>query len=332
MDRSKFPIVIAGAIVLVLLGTAIVAFQLGAVVKAQEGTPSQQSAEAGMTPMLLQYQGRLSDPDSGKPVEDGSYTMVLRLYSAASGGKPLWAEAKDVTVQDGLFSTVLGDSTPLNQNLFNGRTLWLGIKVGADEEAEPRQQVLPVAYAVGLLPGAVIEADGKTAALTVNNDGSGQALHAEGPVVIDGNLAVNGRLSGDHAADASAHHKRYTDDEAISAALSSSEIVTQYEFEDHIYGGMHNGRAIAYGSIDQFGNVHSATGNVSSKWVKIGNTEYYEITIDGHTYDQRYYVTTGTSIFGIVNAWDLDGMLAVGISHPNGQAIKQDSHFVTFKP
>ena len=53
MDRSKFPIVIAGAIVLVLLGTAIVAFQLGAVVKAQEGTPSQQSAEAGMTPMQI---------------------------------------------------------------------------------------------------------------------------------------------------------------------------------------------------------------------------------------------------------------------------------------
>ena len=69
--------------------------------------------------------------------------MVFRLYTAPSGGTALWTEAKDVPLRDGLFSTVLGDTTPLDQGLFNGQALWLGIKVGADAEAKPRQQVLP---------------------------------------------------------------------------------------------------------------------------------------------------------------------------------------------
>ena len=57
-----------------------------------------------------------------------------------------------------------------------------------------------------------------------------------------------------HNNDASAHHKRYTDAEAASAAISHPEIVTQYEFEDHIYGGMHSNRALAFGTINQDGS------------------------------------------------------------------------------
>ena len=298
--------VAAAAVGLLLLG-AVVGVQVGDVVSAQEGMPVEPMAVAGTTAALLQYQGRLSDPGSGEAVADGSYTMTLRLYEAPSGGTPLWTETKDVPLNGGLFSTVLGDTASLDQALFDGRALWLGIKVGADAEAKPRQQVLPVAYALGLVPGASIQADSSTAALNLSNIGNGNALNTLGPVVIEGNLTVDG-------------------------AIINPEIVTQYEFEDHIYGGMHSNRALAYGVINGDGSVASSTGNVSSRWNSLWDC--FEITIDGHTYDHFSYVTVVTPITGgITSAFGLDGKLCVQIFIDSQSAPqKWPFQFVTFQP
>jgi hypothetical protein len=116
--------------------------------------------------------------------------MTFRLYESESGGTELWTETKDVSVQGGVFSTVLGDKTSLDQAVFDGRELWLGIKVGADAEATPRQMVLPVAYALSLVPGAEIAAAGDDAALELSNTGSGDALHVKGPTTLDGEVSV----------------------------------------------------------------------------------------------------------------------------------------------
>jgi len=134
--------------------------------------------QAVLTP-LLQYQGRLTDPGTGEAVADGMYLMSFGLYNVESGGSPLWMETKDVSVQGGLFSTVLGDKTPLDQDLFNGQALWLGVKVRADAEATPRQQVLPVAYALSLVPGAVVEASITDPLLKVVQSGTGYGLWGE---------------------------------------------------------------------------------------------------------------------------------------------------------
>ena len=356
MNDSRKQIVTLVAAALIFLAAVMVSFQLGAVVSAQEGT-----AVPEATPALLQYQGRLSDPGSGEPAADGTYTMVFRLYSAQSGGQALWTEAKDVPVQDGLFSTLLGDTTPLNKGLFSGQALWLGIKVGTDAEAEPRQQVLPVAYALSLVPGASIQANSSAAALNVSNSGSGPA------VVVGGDLTVDGRLQGGdhthsagaidsgqladaripaaiardaevtsaiatHAGKANVHHTRYTDAEAANAALSHPEIVTQYDFLDHIYGGLHSGRAIAFGTINGDGTVASATPNVSSRWDNAW--QCFEITIDGITYEWQSYVTVVTPVTGgIVGAWSRAGKLCVGIYiDSQSPAQKQPFHFVVFQP
>jgi hypothetical protein len=97
---------------------------------------------------VLQYQGRLLDPSTGSPKPDGIYQMILQLYNAESGGSVVWSETKDVTVQDGLFTTLLGDTTTLNLSDFNGQPLWLSVTVGADSEATPRLRVAHVAYAL----------------------------------------------------------------------------------------------------------------------------------------------------------------------------------------
>ena len=158
---------------------------------AQEGEGS--SLQAAMAPppvsLLLQYQGRLTDPSTGDPMPDGTYQMTFRLWSDATAGTALWNETKNVNVAGGLFSTALGDTTALSTSIFNSRALWLGIQVESDPEAAPRQQVLPVAYAVSLVPGAVVESSGGPA-LTVYHPAGDTAL------VVDGDLQVTDRLIG----------------------------------------------------------------------------------------------------------------------------------------
>ncbi|MBX3051717.1 MAG: hypothetical protein KF753_09605 [Caldilineaceae bacterium] len=97
---------------------------------------------------VLHYQGRLMDPATKVPKPDGSYTMSFRLYNVATAGAALWTENKSIAVTDGLFSTLLGDTTALDTNHFNGDDLYLGVTVGADPEATPRQRLAYSAYAL----------------------------------------------------------------------------------------------------------------------------------------------------------------------------------------
>ena len=64
--------------------------------------------------LVLNYQGRLSDPLTGAAKPDGTYQMAFALYEVASGGAPFWTESKDVQVRGGLFTTLLGDATSLD--------------------------------------------------------------------------------------------------------------------------------------------------------------------------------------------------------------------------
>jgi hypothetical protein len=104
-------------------------------------------AAAPVAPML-HYQGRLLDPTTGQAKADGAYAVVFRLYGTATGGSPLWVESKSVTVSRGLFATLLGDTTALDLAQFDGRELYLGVTVGSDPEAQPRQRIAFVAYAL----------------------------------------------------------------------------------------------------------------------------------------------------------------------------------------
>ena len=97
---------------------------------------------------VLSYQGRLLNPATLQPQPDGAYSIKFSLYNVESGGSALWSETKSVAVNKGLFSSLLGDTTALNLADFNGQDLWLGVQVGADAEAAPRQHVAHAAYAL----------------------------------------------------------------------------------------------------------------------------------------------------------------------------------------
>jgi hypothetical protein len=89
----------------------------------------------------INYQGRLLD-STGSAVVDGTYAMSFRLYTVATSGSAIWTEtlsgASEVTVIDGLFSVMLGSTTPLSSVDFN-QTLYLGVTIEADSEMAPRK-------------------------------------------------------------------------------------------------------------------------------------------------------------------------------------------------
>ena len=80
---------------------------------------------------------------TGNNVTDGGYTMRFRLYDGATGGSVVWEETKTVSATSGVFSTLLGSVTSLDNVSFNRDDLYLGIKVGSDDEMTPRKRVAP---------------------------------------------------------------------------------------------------------------------------------------------------------------------------------------------
>jgi len=101
-------------------------------------------------PQLINYQGVLIDPATGDPVADASYEMVFSIYDVESGGTAIWTETKNVDTQNGLYSVMLGTTspTPITSVFLGGSVRYLGIKVGDDPEMTPRKQIVSVAYAI----------------------------------------------------------------------------------------------------------------------------------------------------------------------------------------
>ncbi len=109
------------------------------------------SADAAVT-QQFSYQGRLSD-SANAPVANSVYTMKFSLYTAASGGTPIWTAAGtvgsptgiSVSVTSSLFSVALGDVAGGQNTLegvdWNQDTLYLGITIGADGEMTPRRRL-----------------------------------------------------------------------------------------------------------------------------------------------------------------------------------------------
>lgn len=91
-------------------------------------------------PRTISFQGVLTDA-AGVPVTDGQQTLTFNLYAAATGGTSAWSETQTVATRHGVFSVLLGASTPLR--LLFDRPLWLGITV-AGAELSPRTPLASV--------------------------------------------------------------------------------------------------------------------------------------------------------------------------------------------
>jgi hypothetical protein len=101
----------------------------------------------------INYQGKLMD-SSGSAVSDGTYNLEFKLYTASTGGSPIWTETRTtsnrVQVTTGLFSVLLGSVASLSGVDFD-QDLYLTVNVGGtdvtpswDGEMNPRKKLASV--------------------------------------------------------------------------------------------------------------------------------------------------------------------------------------------
>ncbi|MFH0837226.1 MAG: hypothetical protein V1870_03800 [Candidatus Aenigmatarchaeota archaeon] len=90
----------------------------------------------------IPMQGRLL-AQNGNPLT-GLQNMTFKIYDVSVGGSILWSESLETQTNGGLFSVVLGESTPLT--LVFDRDYYVEISVN-NEPLSPRQKLLSAPYA-----------------------------------------------------------------------------------------------------------------------------------------------------------------------------------------
>lgn len=131
----------------VVLCTAVLAVALVGAALAEPTPPDAAVANK------INYQGRLTNP-SGLPL-DGTYPMRFQVYDDAAVGTLLWDSGVfNVAVDNGLFNAVLS----VDAADFDGQALWLRLYVNG-EWLTPRQELVPVPYALSLRPGAQVSGE-----------------------------------------------------------------------------------------------------------------------------------------------------------------------------
>ncbi|HDS01028.1 MAG TPA: tail fiber domain-containing protein [candidate division Zixibacteria bacterium] len=100
------------------------------------------SADSSRT---INYQGYLTD-SSGEPV-NGTIGVSFYIYESLLTQMWMWSESHTVECENGLFSVVLGQTTPFQDSVFNGEDRYLGIRIGDDSEISPRTLITAVPHA-----------------------------------------------------------------------------------------------------------------------------------------------------------------------------------------
>jgi hypothetical protein len=112
-------------------------------------------------PHQISFQGKLDS--SGVAVPNGNYQVTFRIYDDSSAGTVLWNESQTIATKGGLFSTSLGQVTPLPDSTFSASGRFLGIQVGSHPEMPHRFSISSAAYSFHSLAtdsgGAMADSD-----------------------------------------------------------------------------------------------------------------------------------------------------------------------------
>lgn len=113
-------------------------------------------------PHVISYQGMLAD-SSGRPLT-ASKNISATIYDTAEGGVAKWIELHPNTpISNGVFSLLLGATTPIPDDLFAQPQRWLEVVVDG-VTLTPRQKLTSVPYALRAESAANADkVDGKSA-------------------------------------------------------------------------------------------------------------------------------------------------------------------------
>ena len=231
-------------------------------------------------PQKINYQGYLTNA-AGVPV-NGTVQMHFSIYNVLSGGSVLWTETQNVTVTNGVYSVSLGDVIPIT--LPFDVQYYLGVAVGADPEMTPRKVLTSVGYAFR--------------ALTVESIGS--HIHSGADITsgmvseprIDPLIARDSEVSSSissHAANASAHHTRYTDAEAVAAIKAADGHNSGLDAD--LLDGQHASAFVSSGQVHTKAEVDSLISGLQSRIAAL------EAKLSGLTRSGNDFVITNANLY-----------------------------------
>ena len=149
-------------------------------------------AEA-QVPARINYQGRLLQ---GTNLVNGVTNIVTRLYSASSGGSPMYVETNaSVVISDGLYTLVIGDEASGLATALTNNPVYLEIAVGA-QTLTPREALAAVAYAI---TAAGVQNGGVTTAMLADSAVDSAKIKDGAILDADVNAVANinpGKISG----------------------------------------------------------------------------------------------------------------------------------------
>jgi hypothetical protein len=171
-------------------------------------------------PNRMTYQGYLTDGAGNAIGSNGAQlvNVIFKIYAAATGGTPVWAEQQAVTVDNGNFSVQLGEGTAVSgitnatgglSYAFTGAGVadrYVGLTLvgfganSADVEITPRVRLVsaPYAHFSTAASGLVGPSDATTLSFPTNGvtiAGNLSAPSLSTPVMTVGNLVVTNSLS-----------------------------------------------------------------------------------------------------------------------------------------
>ena len=195
---------------LLILILAIVSIQFSHTANAQSAT--------------INYQGKLQDT-TGAAVVDGSYNVRFWLLPDTSTAttSALWTEeltgSNQVSVQNGLFSVMLGSTTPLSSVDF-AQTLYLAVEIGGTGAPTWDGEMLP-RKPLGTVPAAFQAAEANNAT-TVGGVASTSLLRSDVADSMDAFLTLTSGAS--------------TSDLVISGTATTTNLVVGSDFISDLTG------------------------------------------------------------------------------------------------
>jgi len=168
------------------------------------------ASAANGPPNLMTYQGYLID-NNQKPLglpTPANYPVVFRIYDESDGGTRLWSEQQVVTVDNGNFSVILGEGTPVageaNPTTLAGafvgnsadrRFLGLTVTLGGNPVViQPRLRLLPAPYSFLASQALSVDGAGVTSGTVPDSRLSSNVALRSGGNTLVGDQTVNGNL------------------------------------------------------------------------------------------------------------------------------------------
>jgi len=97
-------------------------------------------------PRLINFEGKLTEKD-GTPIS-GTKTITFKIYESETGPIPIWVETRNVILENGFYSILLGSVEPFPSSMKFDTKYWLSVQVSGEDEMSPRYEIGAVPYAI----------------------------------------------------------------------------------------------------------------------------------------------------------------------------------------